>query len=225
MKDDKKKFLKKPEKSKDKNLIQKITNIDGKLLSILKQNWDKIELEYEKLMKQFEKLNEKIKEIEIKKEYNSLLSLFSSFKNNFKNIYFNVGINMANSSNNSSEKIIYSYDNIYNEMTDLELEIEELSRIQNNNRKNKKMKIQKLENQLHEFMDEAENFDFNKIEKYYDIYKLYNKNELENILLQNNFIERYNTNKAEYRNEIIENDLLNINTLNHDSDNLNNLIK
>ena len=225
MKDDKKKFLKKPEKSKDKNLIQKITNIDGKLLSILKQNWDKIELEYEKLMKQFEKFNEYIKEIEIKKEYNSLLSLFSSFKNNFKNIYFNVGINMANSSNNSSEKIIYSYDNIYNEMTDLELEIEELSRIQNNNRKNKKMKIQKLENQLHEFMDEAENFDFNKIEKYYDIYKLYNKNELENILLQNNFIERYNTNKAEYRNDIIEDDLLNINTLNHDSDNLNNLNK
>ena len=225
MKDDKKKFLKKPEKSKDKNLIQKITNIDGKLLSILKQNWDKIELEYEKLMKQFEKFNEYIKEIEIKKEYNSLLSLFSSFKHNFKNIYFNVGINMANSSNNSSEKIIYSYDNIYNEMTDLELEIEELSRIQNNNRKNKKMKIQKLENQLHEFMDEAENFDFNKIEKYYDIYKLYNKNELENILLQNNFIERYNTSKAEYRNNIIEEDLLNINTLNHDSDNLNNLNK
>ena len=225
MKDDKKKFLKKPEKSKDKNLIQKITNIDGKLLSILKQNWDKIELEYEKLMKQFEKFNEYIKEIEIKKEYNSLLSLFSSFKNNFKNIYFNVGINMANSSNNSSEKIIYSYDNIYNEMTDLELEIEELSRIQNNNRKNKKMKIQKLENQLHEFMDEAENFDFNKIEKYYDIYKVYSKNELENILLQNNFIERYNTNKAEYRNDIIEDDLLNINTLNHDSDNLNNLNK
>ena len=132
---------------------------------------------------------------------------------------------MANISNNTSQKIIYSYDNIYNEMTDLELEIEELSRIQNNNRKNKKMKMQKLENKLHEFMDEAENFDFNKIEKYYDIYKLYNKNELENILLQNNFIERYNTNKAEYRNDIIEDDLLNINTLNHDSDNLNNLNK
>ena len=225
MKDDKKKFLKKPEKSKDKNLIQKITNIDGKFLSILKQSWDKIEKEYETLMKRFEKFNDYLKETEIKKEYNSLITLLSSFKNNFKNIYFNVGINMANTSNNSSEKIIYSYDNIYNEMTDLELEIEELSRIQNNNRKNKKMKIQKLENQLHEFMDEAENFDFNKIEKYYDIYKLYNKNELENILLQNNFIERYNTNKAEYRNEIIENDLLNINTLNHDSDNLNNLNK
>ena len=225
MKDDKKKFLKKPEKPKDKNLIQKITNIDGKFLSILKQSWDKIEKEYETLMKRFEKFNDYLKETEIKKEYNSLITLLSSFKNNFKNIFFNVGINMANISNNTSQKIIYSYDNIYNEITDLELEIEDISSIQNNYRKNKKMKMQKLENKLHEFMDEAENFDFNKIEKYYDVYKLYNKNELEKILLQNNFIEKYNTNKEDYKNNVIENDLLNINTLNHDSDNLNNLNK
>ena len=225
MKEDKKKFLKKPEKSKDKNLIQKITNIDGKFLSILKQSWDKIEKEYETLMKRFEKFNEYLKETEIKKEYNSLITLLSSFKNNFKNIFFNVGINMANISNNTSQKIIYSYDNIYNEITDLELEIEDISSIQNNYRKNKKMKMQKLENKLHEFMDEAENFDFNKIEKYYDVYKLYNKNELEKILLQNNFIEKYNTNKEDYKNNVIENDLLNINTLNHDSDNLNSINK
>ena len=225
MKDDKKKFLKKPEKSKDKNLIQKITNIDGKFLSILKQSWDKIEKEYETLMKRFEKCIEYLKETEIKKQYNSLITLLSSFKNNFKNIFFNVGINMANISNNTSQKIIYSYDNIYNEITDLELEIEDISSIQNNYRKNKKMKMQKLENKLHEFMDEAENFDFNKIEKYYDVYKLYNKNELEKILLQNNFIEKYNTNKENYKNNVIENDLLNINTLNHDSDNLNSINK
>ena len=132
---------------------------------------------------------------------------------------------MANISNNTSQKIIYSYDNIYNEITDLELEIEDISSIQNNYRKNKKMKMQKLENKLHEFMDEAENFDFNIIEKYYDVYKLYNKNELEKILLQNNFIEKYNTNKENYKNNIIENDLLNINTLNHDSDDLNSINK
>ena len=225
MKEDKKKFLKNPEKSKDKILIQKITNIDGKFLSILKQSWDKIEKEYETLMKRFEKFNDYLKETEIKKEYNSLITLLSSFKNNFKNIFFNVGINMANLSNNTSQKIIYSYDNIYNEITDLELEIEDISSIQNNYRKNKKMKMQKLENKLHEFMDEAENFDFNKIEKYYDVYKLYNKNELEKILLQNNFIEKYNTNKENYKNNVIENDLLNINTLNHDSDNLNSINK
>ena len=225
MKEDKKKFLKNPEKSKDKNPIQKITNIDGKFLSILKQSWDKIEKEYENLMKRFEKFNEYLKETEIKKEYNSLITLLSSFKNNFKNIFFNVGINMANISNNTSQKIIYSYDNIYNEITDLELEIEDISSIQNNYRKNKKMKMQKLENKLHEFMDDAENFDFNKIEKYYDVYKLYKKNELEKILLQNNFIEKYNTNKENYKNNVIENDLLNINTLNHDSDNLNSINK
>jgi len=132
---------------------------------------------------------------------------------------------MANLSNNTSEKINYSYNNIYNEMTDLDLVINDINEIQNNNRKNKKMKIQKLENKLHEFMDEVENFDFNKLEKTYDICNSYNNNELEKILLQNNFIEKYNIKEADYNDENFENNLLDINTLNHDSDNLNNNMK
>ena len=225
MKEDKKKFLKKPEKSKDKNLIQKITNIDGKLISILKQNWDKIENEYDSLMKKFLKFEEIIKQPEIKKEFKTLISSISNFKSNFKSIFFNVGINLANLSNKTSEKINYSYDNIYNEMTDLDLVINDINEIQNNNRKNKKIKIQKLENKLHEFMDEVENFDFNKLEKTYDICNSYNNNELEKILLQNNFIEKYNIKEADYNDENFENNLLDINTLNHDSDNLNNNMK
>ena len=225
MENNKKKLLKKSEKSKDKTLIQKITNIDGKLLSILKQNWDKIENEYVSLMKKFEKFETIIKEPEIKKEFKTLISSISNFKSNFKSIFFNVGINMANLSNNTSEKINYSYDNIYNEMTDLDLVINDINEIQNNNRKNKKMKIQKLENKLHEFMDEVENFDFNKLEKTYDICNSYNNNELEKILLQNNFIEKYNIKEADYNDENFENNLLDINTLNHDSDNLNNNMK
>ena len=225
MENNKKKLLKKSEKSKDKTLIQKITNIDGKLLSILKQNWDKIENEYVSLMKKFEKFETIIKEPEIKKEFKTLISSISNFKSNFKSIFFNVGINMANLSNNTSEKINYSYNNIYNEMTDLDLVINDINEIQNNNRKNKKMKIQKLENKLHEFMDEVENFDFNKLEKTYDICNSYNNNELEKILLQNNFIEKYNIKEADYNDENFENNLLDINTLNHDSDNLNNNMK
>ena len=213
MENNKKKLLKKSEKSKDKTLIQKITNIDGKLLSILKQNWDKIENEYVSLMKKFEKFETIIKEPEIKKEFKTLISSISNFKSNFKSIFFNVGINMANLSNNTSEKINYSYDNIYNEMTDLDLVINDINEIQNNNRKNKKMKIQKLENKLHEFMDEVENFDFNKLEKTYDICNSYNNNELEKILLQNNFIEKYNIKEADYNDENFENNLLDINQL------------
>ena len=213
MENNKKKLLKKSEKSKDKTLIQKITNIDGKLLSILKQNWDKIENEYVSLMKKFEKFETIIKEPEIKKEFKTLISSISNFKSNFKSIFFNVGINMANLSNNTSEKINYSYNNIYNEMTDLDLVINDINEIQNNNRKNKKMKIQKLENKLHEFMDEVENFDFNKLEKTYDICNSYNNNELEKILLQNNFIEKYNIKEADYNDENFENNLLDINQL------------
>ena len=223
MDNNKKKLLKKSEKSKDKNLIQKITNIDGKLISILKQNWDKIENEYDSLMKKFQKFDEIIKEPEIKKEFKTLITILSNFKSNFKSIFFNVGINLANLSNKTSEKINYSYDNIYNEMTDLDLVLNDINEIQNNNRKNKKIKIQKLENKLHEFMDEVENFDFNKLEKTYDIYNSYNNNDLEKFLLQNNFIEKYNIKEADYNKEYYENNLLNINTLNHDSENLDNM--
>ena len=223
MENNKKKLLKKSEKSKDKNLIQKITNIDGKLISILKQNWDKIENEYDSLMKKFQKFDEIIKEPEIKKEFKTLLTILSNFKSNFKSIFFNVGINLANLSNKTSEKINYSYDNIYNEMTDLDLVLNDINEIQNNNRKNQKIKIQKLENKLHEFMDEVENFDFNKLEKTYDIYNSYNNNDLEKFLLQNNFIEKYNIKEADYNKEYYENNLLNINTLNHDSENLDNM--
>ena len=212
----KKKPLKNNEKSRDKNLIQKISNIDGKLISFLKQNWDKIENEYNLLIKKCEKFNEYLKEPEIKKEYKTLISFFSAFKNNFKNIFFNVGINMANISTNTSEKINFSYDNIYNEMADLELVVKDINTLQNNNKKNKKMKIQNLENKLHEFMDEVENFDFDKIEKNYDIYNSYKNEELEKILLQNDFIEKYNIKEHDF-NDDFENNLLNINSLNHDS--------
>ena len=212
----KKKPLKNNEKSRDKNLIQKISNIDGKLISFLKQNWDKIENEYNLLIKKCEKFNEYLKEPEIKKEYKTLISFFSAFKNNFKNIFFNVGINMANISTNTSEKINFSYDNIYNEMADLELVVKDINTLQNNNKKNKKMKIQNLENKLHEFMDEVENFDFDKIEKNYDIYNSYKNDDLEKILLQNDFIEKYNIKEHDF-NDDFENNLLNINSLNHDS--------
>ena len=223
MKNNQNKNIKKKEKSKDKNLIQKISIIDGKLLTFLKENWDKIEIEYDLLIKKSKKFNDYFKEQDIKKEYESLILLFSNFKNNFKNIFFNVGINLANISTTDNEKINNSYDNVYNEMACLESIIKDINTIQNNNKKNKKIKIQNLENKLHQYMDEIENFDFDKIEKYYDLYNNFDKNDLEKIILKNDFIEQYNNkdvviNKGSYENDLLN--LLNINTLNHDSDNI-----
>ena len=223
MNKNKKNHLKNIDKAKDKNIIQKISNIDSNLLLILKQNWDKIESEYDSITKKLEKFEGKLKEQEIKKEYKSLILLFSNFKNNFKNIFFNVGINMANISATNTEKINLSYDNIYNEMENLEIVIKDINDMHNKKKLNKKLKIQNLENKLHEFMDEVENFDFDNLEKIYDIYNSYNKEDLEKILLKNNFIEQYNNNEFDLNKDIYDKDLLNINTLNHDSSDINNL--
>ena len=221
MDNNKKKYLKKSDKSKDKNQNQDIVNIDDKLFIYLKQNWDIIENDYDSLIKKMNKFTEYLKESEIKDEYKLLISLFSNLKNKMKNIYFNVGINIGNISINHTEKINFSYDNIYNEMTDLESAVKDINNIQNQIKKNKKIKIQNLENTLHEFMDEVESFDFNNIEKYYNLYNSNNQDEIEKILFQNNFTEKYNNKKVKSKNQDYENNLLKINTLNHDSDIIN----
>ena len=219
----KKNHLKKSDKSKDKNIIQKISNIDSNILSILKQNWDKIESEYDSIIKKLEKFEGKLKEQEIKKDYKSLITFFSNFKNNFKNIFFNVGINIANISTTDTEKINLSYDNIYNEMENLETVIKDINNMHNKKKLNKKLKIQNLESKLHEYMDEVENFDFDNIEKIYDIYNSYNKEDLEKILLKNNFIEQYNNNEYDFNKDIYDKNLFNINTLDYDSSDINNI--
>ena len=219
----KKNNLKKSNKVKDKNIIQKIANIDSNLLSILKQNWDKIESDYDSIIKKLEKFEVKLKEQEIKKEYKSLISDFTNFKNNLKNIFFNVGINIANISTTNTEKINLSYDNIYNEMENLEAVIKDINNMHNKKKLNKKLKIQNLESKLHEYIDEVENFDFDNIEKIYDIYNSYNKEDLEKILLKNNFIEQYNNSEYDFIKDIYDKNLFNINTLNHDSSDINNL--
>ena len=223
MEKNKKNNLKKNEISKNKNLVQNNSNIDTNLFSFVKQNWEKIENEYNLIIKKFEKFNEKIKEQEIKKEYKSLISFLTDSKNNFKNIFFNISINIINISKANTEKINLSYDYIYNEMENLESVIKDLNNVQNKKKLNNKMKVQNLENKLHEYMDEVENFDFDYIEKIYDVYNSFNKEEFEKNLLQNNFIEQYNNKEVDYNKNIYENNLLNINTLNHDSSDINNI--
>ena len=214
----------------------------------LKQNWDKIELEYDSLMKKSDEFNKILVDTEVKKEYKILISLFKNFKGNVRNIFFNVGINISNLTNinndidkniDNSEKIKSSYDNIYNEFFNLESVIKEINNIQINIKKKKKKQIQNLENKLHEYMDEIDKLDFNKIDKFYNNFKNENLNEIENIILQNNFIEHYNYKEFDFQNEnnnqqknylenpeINENNnnqintKMNINTLNHDSESI-----
>ena len=215
------------------------TNINGKILLIFKKQWDKIELEYNTLIKKIENYSKIISSPskEMQKELKSLISSLNTFKNNLKNIFFNLGINIGNTYNENSDyneynnnqnTINFSYDIIYNEFVNIESIIKDINIIENKNKRKKRKQIENLENKLHEYMDEIDNLDFNKMDKLYDNYNN-NKNEVENIVLQNDFIEQYNYKEFEIKNENNNNIEVNagmninsLNTLGQDSDSMRN---
>ena len=173
----------------------------------------------------------------MQKELKSLISSLNTFKNNLKNIFFNLGINIGNTYNENSDyneynnnqnTINFSYDIIYNEFVNIESIIKDINIIENKNKRKKRKQIENLENKLHEYMDEIDNLDFNKMDKLYDNYNN-NKNEVENIVLQNDFIEQYNYKEFEIKNENNNNIEVNagmkinsLNTLGQDSDSMRN---
>jgi hypothetical protein len=250
--------ISKAQKSKDKNKYKakgntnniesnntnNNTNINGKILLIFKQQWDKIELEYNTLIKKIENISKIISSPskEMQKEIKSLISSLITFKNNLKNIFFNLGINIGNTynensdyneynNNNNQNTINFSYDIIYNEFVNIESIIKDINIIENKNKRKKRKQIENLENKLHEYMDEIDNLDFNKMDKLYDKYNN-NKNEVEKIILQNDFIEQYNYRDFEIKNEKKNNIEVNevnegmninsLNTLGQDSDSMRN---
>ena len=245
MKYEEKRSFKNIDKANNKGTVNNNININAKILLLLKQNWDKIEIEYNSLMKKSDEFTKILLDSQIKKEYKLLISLFSNFKDNVRNVFFNVGINIGNLSfnnnnnnnnvdNNNSNIIQASYDNIYNEFLSLESIIKDINNIQINSKKKKKKQFENLENKLHEYMDELDKLDFNKMDKLYNNFNDVNKKEIENIILQNDFIEQYNYKEFDFQNENNKeenyidkfkgsnqiNNQLNINTLNHDSDSI-----
>ena len=246
MKYEEKRSVKNIDKTNNKSTVNNNIHINGRILLVLKQNWDKIEIEFNSLMKKSDEFTKILLDSQTKKEFKLLISLFSNFKDNVRNVFFNVGINIGNLSsnnnnnnnnnvdNNNSNKIQASYDNIYNEFLSLESIIKDINNIQINSKKKKKKQIENLENKLHEYMDELDKLDFDKIDKLYNNFNDENKKEIENIILQNDFIEQYNYKEFDFQNENNKeekyldkfkglnqiNNQLNINTLNHDSDSM-----
>jgi len=231
-------------KNKDKNnnkIKENNSDINGKILLLLKQNWEKIELEYSLLIQNFEKFNQCLLDSEMKKNYKSLILLLDKFKINFKKIFFNLGddigsltggVNNNYKINNNSNILKTSYDNINNEFAKIESKIKNINNIQARKKMNRKKQLENLELKLNEYMNEFDKIDYEKIDKLYDSYNN-DKNEMENIILQNDFIEKYNYKEFEYQNENkdkkekdkdkekdmeIINNIMDIKTLNHDSE-------
>ena len=201
-------------------------NANGQALILLKQGWDKIITEYNKINDKAKKFNSSLKDRNLIKEFKEITVSVGSFLEFIKNIFFNVGINIssldtnANNTQNKDNKkdnlIKMSYNNIYNEFLNSESLIKEIMSVQENLKNNKVRRIQNLEKKLHDYIKDVDKLDLNKIGICYTkINNSKDKNKIDKIILKNNIVEQYDSNDF----EVIEDDKkIDINTLNYDSD-------
>ena len=201
-------------------------NKNGQALILLKQGWDKILIEYNKITEKAKKFNTSLKDRNLIKEFKEITLSVGSFVEFIKNIFFNVGINISsldlntninlNIDNKKDNLIKMSYNNIYNEFLNSETLIKEIMNIQENLKDNKVRRIQNLEKKLHDYIKEIDKLDLNKIGNCYNkINNSKDKNKIDKIILKNKYVEQYDYNDF----EVIEDDKrINVNTLNYDSD-------
>lgn len=213
--------------SSEKNII---FNSNGKILLILKQNWDKIEIKYDSLIKKIEKFSQLING-DLKKDFCSIILQFKNFKDNFKNIFFNTGVSIGNlsshsnnndsNSNNNTKLIKESYNNIYNEFLNIESLIKDIISIQSNSKKKKMRRVQNLEKKLHEYIDDIDNLNLDKLKEYNSLVKNNkNKENIENLIASSDFLEQYNCEEFDFGQE--NNELFNISNNKNINDNKNN---
>ena len=192
---------------KSHNGIQKSNRANT--FNIIKEGWDKLSLEFDKIVKNVRIFNESLDE-ENKKKFNSLIISLEKFKDDFKNVIFNISLSLGNISSNRQHTnnsinlnlgIKNSYDNIYNEFLELETLIKSTSNEQIKMKKKRNNNFQNLEKKLQGYLEDINNFDFEKIAQNYDKFTE-NKNNLTleysneidkiNLLLQKNVVpEKY----------------------------------
>ena len=141
-----------------------------------------------------------------KKNFKPIISSLEKFKDDFKNVIFNISLTIGNTTSNSPSKskneeninlsVKNSYDNIYNEF----LEIESLTKnmIQNQAKleKNRNKYFENIEKKLQGYLEEVNNFDYEKINQNYNVFDSSDDidiNEKINLILQKNCeVEKYN---------------------------------
>ena len=202
---------------------------NSQALILLKQGWEKILIEYNKIIGKATKFNTSLKDCNLIEEFKEITISVDSFIEFIKNIFFNVGINISSldlNSNDYSKKdnknnkmdnlIKMSYNNIYNEFLNSQALIKEIMNIQVNLRDNKVKRVQNLEKKLHDYINEIDKLDLNQIGNYYNkVNNLRNKNKIDEIILKNKYIEQYDYNDFEFNED---DKTKNYNTLNYDFD-------
>ena len=175
------------------------------IFHIIKDGWDVLSSEFDIIVNNAKSFNDTLDENR-KKNFKSIIALLEKFKDNFKNVIFNISLTIGNTSSNSPSKekneenvnlsVKNSYDNIYNEFLSIETLTKNMIQNQDKLEKNRNKHFENIEKKLQGYLEEINNFDYEKINENLNIFDTSDDldiNEKINLILQKNCdVEKYN---------------------------------
>ena len=175
------------------------------IFQIIKEGWDALSSEFDLIVNNVKSFNDSLDENK-KKYFKPIISSLDKFKDNFKNVIFNISLTIGNTSSNSPSKpkneenlnlsVKNFYDNIYNEFLELESLTKNMIQNQAKLEKNRNKQFENIEKKLQGYLEEINNFDYEKINENLNIFDTsddLNINEKINLILQKNCdVEKYN---------------------------------
>jgi hypothetical protein len=187
------------------------------IFHIIKDGWDALSSEFDLIVNNVKSFNDSLDENR-KKNFKPIISSLEKFKDNFKNVIFNISLTIGNTNSNSPSKekneenvnlsVKNSYDNIYNEFLAIETLTKNMIQNQEKLEKNRNKHFENIEKKLQGYLEEINNFDYEKINENYDLFDSSNDldiNEKINLILQkNNEVEKYNINEFNYMDSGID---------------------
>ena len=175
------------------------------IFHIIKDGWDVLSSEFDIIVNNAKSFNDTLDENR-KKNFKSIIASLEKFKDNFKNVIFNISLTIGNTTSNSPSKekneenvnlsVKNSYDNIYNEFLSIESLTKNMIQNQDKLEKNRNKHFENIEKKLQGYLEEINNFDYEKINENFNIFDSSDDldiNEKINLILQKNCdVEKYN---------------------------------
>ena len=152
------------------------------IFHIIKDGWDVLSSEFDIIVNNAKSFNDTLDENR-KKNFKSIIASLEKFKDNFKNVIFNISLTIGNTTSNSPSKekneenvnlsVKNSYDNIYNEFLSIETLTKNMIQNQDKLEKNRNKHFENIEKKLQGYLEEINNFDYEKINENLNIlYKI-----------------------------------------------------
>ena len=175
------------------------------IFHIIKDGWDVLSSEFDIIVNNAKSFHDTLDENR-KKNFKSIIASLEKFKDDFKNVIFNISLTIGNTTSNSPSKekneenvnlsVKNSYDNIYNEFLSIETLTKNMIQNQDKLEKNRNKHFENIEKKLQGYLEEINNFDYEKINENLNIFDTFDDldiNEKINLILQKNCdVEKYN---------------------------------